>query len=69
MTDAELARAARDGSDAAFARIVARHQGAVRSFLRRMCAGGWEDADDLAQALAFTKPTFNEDMRAGHTNM
>lgn len=26
-------------------------------------------AEDLAQALAFTKPTFNEDMRAGHTNM
>ena len=23
----------------------------------------------LAEALAFTKPTFNEDMRAGHTNM
>lgn len=51
MTDAELARAARDGSDAAFARIVARHQGAVRSFLRRVCAGGWEDADDLAQEV------------------
>jgi hypothetical protein len=26
-------------------------------------------AENLAQALAFTKPTFNEDMRAGHTNM
>ncbi len=24
---------------------------------------------DLAQALAFIKPTFNEDMRGGHTNM
>jgi hypothetical protein len=23
----------------------------------------------LQQALAITKPTFNEDMRAGHTNM
>ena len=23
----------------------------------------------LAEALAFTKPTFNEDMRAGNTNM
>lgn len=23
----------------------------------------------MAEALAFTKPTFNEDMRAGHTNM
>jgi len=26
-------------------------------------------AEELAQALAFTKPTFNEDMRGGHTNM
>ncbi|MEO6909824.1 MAG: hypothetical protein ABI158_02740 [Edaphobacter sp.] len=25
--------------------------------------------EELAQALAFTKPTFNEDMRGGHTNM
>jgi hypothetical protein len=23
----------------------------------------------LEKALAFTKPTFNEEMRAGHTNM
>jgi hypothetical protein len=23
----------------------------------------------LAEALAFIKPTFNEDMRQGHTNM
>jgi hypothetical protein len=26
-------------------------------------------AAELAQALAFTKPSFNEDMRGGHTNM
>ena len=26
-------------------------------------------AEELAQALAFTKPSFNEDMRGGHTNM
>lgn len=26
-------------------------------------------AAQLAEALAFTKPTFNEDMRGGHTNM
>ncbi len=26
-------------------------------------------AQELADALAFTKPTFNEDMRGGHTNM
>ena len=23
----------------------------------------------MAEALAFTRPTFNEDMRGGHTNM
>lgn len=49
MTDAELVRAARSGSDAAFSRIVERHQGAVRSFLRRMLANGWAEADDVAQ--------------------
>jgi hypothetical protein len=26
-------------------------------------------AEKLAQELAFTKPSFNEDMRGGHTNM
>jgi hypothetical protein len=26
-------------------------------------------AEQLAEALAFTKPSFNEDMRGGHTNM
>lgn len=30
-------------------------------------AAEYEEA--MAEALAFTKPTFNEDMRAGHTNM
>jgi hypothetical protein len=28
-----------------------------------------EFRDLLQQAFALTKPTFNEDMRAGHTNM
>lgn len=46
--DAALLRAARDGSDRAFARIVERHQQAVRAFLRRVC-GDWALADDLAQ--------------------
>jgi hypothetical protein len=31
-------------------------------------AGEWATAE-VAEALAFIKPTFNEDMRAGHTNM
>jgi hypothetical protein len=28
-----------------------------------------EFRESLAEALALTKPTFNEEMRAGHTNM
>ena len=46
--DADLIAAARRGSDAAFERIVARHQKAVRGFLRRL-GGDLADADDLAQ--------------------
>ena len=51
--DAELVRQARAGSDAAFSRLVQRHQGAVRGFLRRMTgrSGGWAEADDLAQEV------------------
>lgn len=48
-TDADLVRRAVAGSDAAFARLVERHQGAVRGFVRRMLASGWAEADDLAQ--------------------
>jgi RNA polymerase sigma factor (sigma-70 family) len=47
-SDAALVAAARSGSDAAFARLVDRHQAAVRGFLRRIC-GHDADADDLAQ--------------------
>lgn len=47
-TDAALVAAARSGSDSAFARLVDRHQQAVRSFLRRV-SGHEADADDLAQ--------------------
>ena len=47
-TDATLVAAARAGSDNAFARLVDRHQQAVRSFLRRVCRHE-ADADDLAQ--------------------
>ena len=46
--DAGLVEAARHGDDAAFERIVARHQKAVRGFLRRL-GGDPFDADDLAQ--------------------
>ena len=46
--DRDLVREARRGSRPAFARIVARHQQAVRGFLRRVCGDSGE-ADDLAQ--------------------
>ena len=46
--DGELVEAARRGSSQAFARLVGRHQQAVRGFLRRTL-GDWSDADDLAQ--------------------
>ena len=49
LTDAELVSRALAGSDAAFAQLVSRHQGAVRGFMRRMLASGWAEADDLAQ--------------------
>ncbi|MFN3858497.1 MAG: RNA polymerase sigma factor [Caulobacter sp.] len=46
--DGPLVRAARGGSQAAFARLVAMHQAGLRGFLRRT-TGSWNDADDLAQ--------------------
>ena len=52
-TDVALVAAARSGSNAAFARLVDRHQQAVRSFLRRVC-GHEADADDLAQETFFS---------------
>lgn len=48
-SDAELAAQAMAGSDAAFARLVERHQAVVRGFLRRTLGGGWAEADDVAQ--------------------
>lgn len=47
--DAELVSRALSGSDAAFSRLIERHQAAVRGFLRRMLGGGWVEADDVAQ--------------------
>jgi DNA-directed RNA polymerase specialized sigma24 family protein len=40
-SDAELVAAARSGSDAAFSRLVERHQAALRGFLRPLMGGGW----------------------------
>jgi RNA polymerase sigma-70 factor (ECF subfamily) len=53
VSDAELADAARLGSTEAFARLVDRHQAAVRAFLRRS-VGDAADADDLAQETFLT---------------
>ena len=46
--DIALVEAAQAGSTSAFARLVDRHQQALRAFLRRTC-GDWALADDLAQ--------------------
>src|SRR5258708_35773542 len=46
--DESLVAAAQAGSTEAFARLVDRHQQALRAFLRRAC-GDWAAADDLAQ--------------------
>lgn len=53
-SDTELVAAARAGSDAAFARLVAKHQGVVRGFLRRVLGGDWAEADDVAQEVFLT---------------
>lgn len=52
--DIHLVKAARAGSDAAFARLVSRHQGAVRGFLRRVLSGDHAEADDVAQETFLT---------------
>jgi RNA polymerase sigma-70 factor, ECF subfamily len=46
--EAGLIAAARCGDGGAFAELTARHQQALRGFLRRY-VGHWGDADDLAQ--------------------
>ena len=53
-SDIELVAAARAGSDAAFARLVGKHQGVVRGFLRRVLGGDWAEADDVAQEVFLT---------------
>lgn len=52
--DEALVAAARAGSDAAFMRLVQRHEGALRGFLRRSLAGSAAEADDLAQEVFMT---------------
>jgi RNA polymerase sigma-70 factor (ECF subfamily) len=49
-SDLELvAQAANFGNKEAFALLVDRHQSRIRQFLRRLTAGDWHSADDLAQ--------------------
>ena len=52
--DIHLVKAARAGSDVAFASLVSRHQGAVRGFLRRVLSGDHAEADDVAQEVFLT---------------
>jgi RNA polymerase sigma-70 factor (ECF subfamily) len=52
-SDLRLVAAAKAGAPGAFERLVARHQQAVRAFLRRAC-GDWTLADDLAQETFLT---------------
>lgn len=58
LTDADLVTAAVAGSNAAYARLVDRHQATVRGFLRRMLGGTGSaaaaEADDLAQETFVT---------------
>lgn len=44
-----ISRVAVHDDHEAFAALVRLHEGAVRGFLRRLCAGDWPRADDLAQ--------------------
>ena len=59
-----LVQRAREGSDAAFSRLVAGHQQAVRGFLRRL-APNPADADDLAQEAFVTAWAGLGKLRAG----
>ncbi|WP_304168000.1 RNA polymerase sigma factor [Phenylobacterium aquaticum] len=53
VLDENLVEAARGGSAEAFSSLVARHQQALRAFLRRACRD-WALADDLAQETFIT---------------
>jgi RNA polymerase sigma factor (sigma-70 family) len=53
IAEADLVAEAGQGSAEAFARLVARHQQALRAFLRRACRD-WALADDLAQETFLT---------------
>ena len=49
-SDLELvAQTANSGNKEAFAQLVERHQSRIRQFLRRITAGDWHAADDIAQ--------------------
>ena len=52
-SDVQLARDAASGNEAAFERLVRRHQGAVRGLARRL-TNQLSEADDVAQAAFLT---------------
>lgn len=62
--DEALVAAAKAGSADAFARLVERHQQALRAFLRRAC-GDWALADDLAQQTFLAAWTRIDRLKAG----
>jgi hypothetical protein len=64
-TAEELARMAGDLGKQGLLRMEADYAAATPALMAKQP----EYEAKLAEALAFTKPTFNEDMRAGHTNM
>lgn len=65
ITDEELVARARSGSDAAFSRLVARHQGPLRAFLRRVLVSAPHEADDLAQDAFLTAWSRLGDLKKG----
>ncbi|MDG2522387.1 RNA polymerase sigma factor [Caulobacter segnis] len=50
-SDEALVAKARAGSDAAFMRLVQRHEAALRGFLRRSLGGSAAEAEDVAQEV------------------
>lgn len=62
--DAALVESAQAGSTVAFARLVDRHQQALRAFLRRT-GGDWALADDLAQETFLAAWSRMDRLKAG----
>jgi hypothetical protein len=64
-TEAELLRMAADEAGQGMLKL----SGEYATPTEKLMARAEEFKATLAKALAITKPTFNEEMRAGHANM